>query len=311
MSGRRFNPAVAYPTYGSVVSWQKGFRTALPPFVQLGSAVSSNFGGGSAGILGLEHNPFVMLADPGAEKLNVRDISPPNGISMDRVSRRKDVLARIDGLQRAGDAQPRQYDALDEHYKAALNMITAPETKQAFAIDQEDEKLRDQYGRNRFGQSCLLARRLIESGVRFVTVSDGGWDTHTNNFNSLKNNLIPKVDQALPMLLSDLEDRGMLKNTLVIWLTDFGRTPKVNSASGRDHWASSGFAIAAGAGIQGGTVIGETDSEGGRPLGDEYYSEDLGMTVYDKLGIPHEITAISPDGRPVRLLEGNVIREWS
>lgn len=311
MSGRRFNASVAYPTYGSVVSWHKGFRTALPPFVQLGSSVSQVFGGGTAGVLGLEHNPFVMLSDPNAAKLNVRDISPPGGISMDRISRRKNVLARIDGLQRAGDAQPRQYEALDEHYRAALNMITAPETKRAFAIDTEDDKLRDQYGRNRFGQSCLLARRLIESGVRFVTVSDGGWDTHTNNFKSLKDRLVPKVDQALPALLADLEDRGMLDNTFVIWLTDFGRTPKVNSASGRDHWASSGFAIAAGAGVPGGTVIGATDAEGARPAGDEYYSEDIGMTVYDKLHIPHEATAISPDGRPVRLLEGNVIREWS
>ncbi|MCA9114542.1 MAG: DUF1501 domain-containing protein, partial [Planctomycetaceae bacterium] len=227
MSGRRFNPAVAYPTYGAVVSQQKGFKTAMPPFVQLGGNVDSRFGGGTSGILGLEHNPFAMLADPNAKEFTVRDITPPKGISMDRVDRRRAMLATIDELQQQADTQPVAFNALDEHYKAALNMITAPETKRAFDIDSEDEKLRDSYGRNRFGQSCLLARRLIQSGVRFVTVTDGGWDTHANNFKSLKTSRIPPVDQGLPALIEDLEQQGMLDSTLVVWLTDFGRTPKI------------------------------------------------------------------------------------
>ncbi|GAB4141466.1 MAG: DUF1501 domain-containing protein [Planctomycetaceae bacterium] len=310
MSGRRFNPAVAYPTYGSVVSYYHGFRTALPPFVQLGSNVDRRFGGGTAGVLGLEHNPFELLADPNAKKFNVRDITPPQGVSMGRVHRRKKMLSVIDALQKSADEQPAAFDALDEHYKAALNMITAPETKKAFEIETEKPKLRDEYGRNRFGQSCLLARRLIQSGVRFVTVTDGGWDTHQNNFNTLKTRRLPPVDQALPTLLADLEAQGMLDSTLVCWLTDFGRTPKINSASGRDHWASAGFAIMAGAGIPGGSVLGETDEEGGRPTKNEYFSEDIASTVYAKLGIPHELIARAPDGRPVRLIEGRQIREW-
>ena len=175
------------------------------------------------------------------------------------------MLGTVDGLQREGDRQPVAFDSLDKHYQSALNLINAPQTKKAFEIDAEDVRLRDRYGRNRFGQSCLLARRLIESGVRFVTVSDPGWDTHANNFESLKNSLMPRVDQAVPALLTDLEDRGMLDSTLVVWLTDFGRTPKINSANGRDHWASAGFAIMAGAGIPGGSVIGRTDREGGVP----------------------------------------------
>ncbi len=201
MSGRRFNPAVAYPTYGSVVSYYHGFKSAMPPFVQLGDQVDNRFGGGTAGVLGLEHNPFAMLADPNAKNFSVRDITPPKGISMDRVDRRRKMLSVIDDLQRETDLQPAAFEALDEHYKAALNMITAPETKKAFEIDSEDPKLRDRYGRHRFGQSCLLARRLIQAGVRFVTVTDGGWDTHQNNFKSLKSSRIPPVDQALPQLV--------------------------------------------------------------------------------------------------------------
>jgi uncharacterized protein (DUF1501 family) len=251
-----------------------------------------------------------MLADPNADKFTVRDISPPKGITMDRVKRRRKMLSRIDALQRRADIQPEAFDALDKHYKAALNMIMAPETKKAFAIDEEKAELRDAYGRHRLGQSCLLARRLIESGVRFVTVTDGGWDTHQNNFTSLKNSRLPPVDQAFPQLLIDLEQRGLLENTLVCWLTDFGRTPKINSASGRDHWSTSGFAIMAGAGVPGGHVLGATDADGGHVDRDEYFSDDIATTVYKKLGIPHDLIAHSPDGRPVRLIEGKPILEW-
>ena len=156
----------------------------------------------------------------------------------------------------------------------------------------------------------MLARRLIESGVRFVTVSDGGWDTHANNFTSLKKSRIPPIDQALPELLMDLQERGLLATTLVVWLTDFGRTPKINSASGRDHWASAGFAIMAGAGIPGGAVLGRTDEEGSRPTHNEYFTEDIAATIYTKLGIPLDLSTETPDGRPIRLNEGRVIREW-
>jgi uncharacterized protein (DUF1501 family) len=151
---------------------------------------------------------------------------------------------------------------------------------------------------------------MIQSGVRFVTVTDGGWDTHANNFKSLKDSRLPPIDQALPVLLEDLEDRGMLDSTLVVWLTDFGRTPKINSASGRDHWASAGFAIMAGAGVPGGAVLGATDDEGGKPIRNEYTSGDIATTIYQKLGLPTDLIARHPDGRPVRLIEGETIREW-
>lgn len=310
MSGRKFNPAVAYPTYGSVVSYYHGFQSALPPFVQIGTQVDQRFGGGSSGILGLEHNPYVLDSDPNSDKFKVRDITPPQGITMDRISRRQKMLAKVDELQRRADVQPAAFDALDEHFKTALNMITSPETKKAFDLGSEEKDLRESYGRNQFGQSCLLARRLIESGVRFVTVTDGGWDTHQKNFSTLKDRRIPPVDQALPQLLIDLEQRGLLDTTLVCWLTDFGRTPKINSASGRDHWSTSGFAIMAGAGVPVGEVLGATEEDGGKVARNEYYSDDIATTIYMKLGIPHDLIARAPDGRPVRLIEGKPIREW-
>jgi hypothetical protein len=310
MSGRRFNQAVAYPCYGSVVSHYHGFKSSMPPFIQLGDNVDRRYGGGSSGILGLEHNPFEILSDPNADKFSVRDITPPEGITLDRVSRRRQALAKIDAIQRTADQQPDAFASLDESYKTALNMITAPETKKAFEIESESTELREAYGKNRFGQSCLLARRLIEANVRFVTVTDGGWDTHQNNFKSLKDSRLPPLDQAVPQLLKDLEDRGLLETTLVLWLTDFGRTPKINSASGRDHWSTSGFAIAAGAGIPGGQVLGATDAEGGVVARDEYFTDDIATTIYHKLGIPHDLIAKAPDGRPIQLIEGRPIKEW-
>jgi hypothetical protein len=310
LSGRPVNPSLIYPTYGSIVSQQKGFKTRLPPFVQLGNQVDRTNGGGTAGYLGAEYNPFEIDANPNVANFTVRDITPPAGVDTRRLERRRGMLTKIDELQRTAEAQPSAYDALDQHQKAALNLITAPETKTAFEIGKEDPRLRDTYGRNPFGQSCLLARRLIESGVRLVTVSDGGWDTHAGQFPALKNNLIPRFDQGVPALLADLQDRGLLDTTLVAWLTDFGRTPKVNSAGGRDHWATAGFAIMAGAGVPGGSVLGRTDEEGGRVTHDEYFSEDIAATIYTKLGIPLDLTTTTPDGRPIRLNEGKVIREW-
>jgi hypothetical protein len=310
MSGHPLKANFVYPTFGSVVSHQKGFKTRLPPFVQLGGAVEKGFGGGTAGYLSIVHSPFEILADPSADNFSARDITPPARIDGRRLRRRRAMLGQIDGLQRRADLQPEAFASLDKHYQAALNLITAPETKRAFNLGLEDPKRRDRYGRNRFGQSCLLARRLIEAGVRFVTVSDPGWDTHADNFNSLKTHRMPPVDRALPELLADLDERGLLGSTLVVWLTDFGRTPKINSANGRDHWASAGFAIMAGTGIPGGAVLGKTDEEGGQATHNEYLSEDIAATIYTKLGIPLDLITTTPDDRPIRLNDGRPIKEW-
>src|SRR5579872_1610017 len=279
MSGRKFNPALRYPCFGAVISEERGFKSALPPFIQLGTDLDRRFGGGTSGILGLEHMPFEINSDPNNQAFTVRDITPPRGIESGRIARRSNVLATIDSLQRQADLQPVEFSALDENYKAAFNMLTAPETKRAFEIDKEDPRLRERYGRTRFGQNLLLARRLIQSGVRFVTVTDPGWDTHADNFNALQKTRVPPVDTGLPQLLIDLEEQGLLETTLVVWMTDFGRTPKINSASGRDHWASAGFVVMAGAGIPAGTVLGTTDAEGSAPATSEYHTEHVVATM--------------------------------
>lgn len=310
LSGHRFSPTTIYPCFGSVISQHKGFKSLFPPFVQLGNAVNKVNGGGTAGFLGTVHNPFEIHADPAPAEFSARDISLPAAIDRARLTRRAKMVRTIDNLQRTLDSEPAAYAALDKHVQSALNLIASPEAKRAFDLNSEDPRLRDRYGRHAFGQRLLLSRRLIEAGVRFVTVSDDGWDTHADNFKSLKNKLMPPVDQALPELLIDLHERGLLDTTLVVWMTDFGRTPQINAASGRDHWATSGFAVMAGAGIPGGAVLGKTDAEGGRPIQNEYFPEDTAATIYTKLGVPLDLMTPTLDGRAIRLNEGRPIREW-
>jgi uncharacterized protein (DUF1501 family) len=222
------------------------------------------------------------------------------------------MLATVEALQRKADLKPDAFNALNKHYQTALTMITSPETKKVFEIEREDQKVRDAYGRTIFGQSCLLARRLVQAGVRFVTVTNnGGWDTHSNNFGTLRT-LLPPVDQAIPQLLIDLEEQGMLDTTLVVWLTDFGRTPTVNAAGGRDHWGGAGFVIMAGAGVPGGTVVGATDSVAGQVVSGRYETANIASTIYAKLGLPLDLTVKAPDGRPIPLIDDkqSVIKEF-
>jgi arylsulfatase A-like enzyme len=188
--------------------------------------------------------------------------------------------------------------------------VTAPAAKKAFDIHSEDPRVRDRYGRNSLGQGCLLARRLIEGGVRFVTVTDGGWDTHQDNFKALKTRLLPRLDSAVSGLVQDLSDRGMLEETLVVVLSDFGRTPKVNPSAGRDHWSTAGVALLAGGGLRSGIAVGQTDALAEQPIEAPYYTEGIAATVYHCLGIPLETTHQTPDGRPMQVnYDGRVIRE--
>ena len=308
LSGHRFNSSITYPCYGCVVAKEFGPRGVMPPYMQLGTNIDRRFGGGVAGYLGLGFNPFELPGDPNQKDFTVRDVTPPKGVNVERLQRRRSALATIDQFQRDVEGKADVLKAIDDYYENAFGMITSPETQQAFSLDKEATSLRNNYGRSTFGQSCLLARRLIESGVRFVTVTSGGWDTHRDNFNGLKK-LLPPVDQGLPMLLQDLEHRGLLDSTLVVWLTDFGRTPKINSAAGRDHWSTAAFAVMAGAGTPAGVVIGKTDEEGAKPTEAEYYPDDIAATIYAKLGVPLDKIHIAPDGRPMRLVEGRVIPE--
>ncbi|HEX8199316.1 MAG TPA: DUF1501 domain-containing protein, partial [Isosphaeraceae bacterium] len=243
MTGHPFNQAVTYPCFGAVVSKEKGGRESLPPFVQVGTNVDKRFGGGVAGFLGDQFNPFVLPGDPSSPGFSVRDVTLPGAVDGERFRRRMRVLQAVDTWQARLEADPSPLEASDTFTRKAYSLITAPRAKRAFDIGAEDPRLRDRYGRTNLGQGCLLARRLVEAGVRFVTVTDGGWDTHQNNFKALKDRLLPKLDAGLSALLQDLADRGLLDSTLVVCLSDFGRTPKINPAAGRDHWSTAGIAL--------------------------------------------------------------------
>jgi len=308
LSGYKFNPTLTYPCYGSVIAKQRGHQKQMPPYIQVGTNVDRRFGGGLAGFLGIAHNAFELPGDPNKANFSVRDITPPSGISLARIDRRRQALKAIDTLQRGLEAQSSDLQAINEYYGNAFDMITSPTTQKAFDLKQEDAKVRDSYGRNYLGQSCLLARRMIEAGTRFVTVTSGGWDTHTKNCERLKK-LLPPLDQAFPALVTDLEQRGLLDSTLVVWLTDFGRTPIINSAAGRDHWSSASVACFAGAGVPAGQVLGKTDDTGAKPVGKEYYPHDIAATIYSKLGIDLDLVNMTPDGRPVPVCSGNPIPE--
>lgn len=308
MSGKPMNPTVTYPCFGSVIAREKGKRNSLPPFIQLGSNVDRRMRAGLAGYLGLEYNPFEVPGDPSSDKFTVRDVTPPGGLSHERIARRQQALSMLDTLPRKSDKHAGVVEATDRFYENAFDVISSPETTKAFDLSDEQPQLRDTYGRNYFGQSCLLARRLVESGARFVTVSDGGWDTHSNNFATLRKKL-PYVDQAIPVLIGDLRDRGLLDTTLVVWMTDFGRTPVINANAGRDHSSTASFILMAGIGTPEGTVIGDTDLTADRIVGKEYYAHDVAATIYSKLGIPLETSHIAPDGRPIWLCDGHPIQE--
>jgi len=308
MSGKKMNPSITYPCFGSVVAKERGARSKLPPFIQIGTQVDRVFGGGTAGYLGIRYNPFELPGDPSKKDFKVRDVTLPGGVSLARVGRRRQALEAIDRLQRGTQKQPSALKAIDGYYENAFSMITSPATQKAFDLKKEKSETRDAYGRTNLGQSCLLARRLIEAGSRFVTVSSPSWDTHVNNFSALRR-LLPPLDQAFPALVADLKQRGLLESTLVVWMTDFGRTPLINSAAGRDHWATAGPICFAGAGTPPGRVIGKTDATGARPVDKEYYSNDIAATIYTKLGIPLDTLHVTGDGRPVHVCDGEVIKE--
>ncbi|MBC7528184.1 MAG: DUF1501 domain-containing protein, partial [Chthonomonadaceae bacterium] len=181
-----------------------------------------------------------------------------------------------------------------------------------FEINKEDPKLRDDYGRRGFGQSCLMARRLVESGVRFVTITMGGWDTHENNFNSLKNGVLPDLDRGFSTLIRDLSQRGMLDTTLVVWMGEFGRSPEINKNMnpGRDHWPNAMSVVMAGGGVKGGQVIGSTDERGMGPAERPLHVEDVAASLYHAVGLNPDKEYITPSGRPIKLAnEGKVVSE--
>lgn len=310
MSGRPFNPALPFPCYGSVIAKERGYKDGMFPFVQLGKYIDRRFNGGIAGFLGDQYSAFEIHEDPSTPAFKVRDLGLANADAQKRLERRYNMLTKLDKYQKTVEEGAQVVQARDAFYEKAHSLITSPTAKKAFDLNQESTKMRDAYGRNSLGQSCLLARRLIEAGVHFVTVTDGGWDTHQNNFTSLKDRLLPRLDRAYAALLQDLHERGMFENTLVVWFGDFGRTPKINSASGRDHWSTAGVACMGGGGVKMGEVVGATNPLGEFVVDSPVTPQDLAATIYHTLGVPLHTWYQAQDGRPIELLpEGKPIRQ--
>ena len=310
LTGHPFNQAITYPTYGAVRRAGAGRPAACPRTCS--SAIDRpevrRRGRRVPGRPVQPVRPARRCVEPefhGPRRRLARRRRPRPLPASDEGPRRPSTPGR----QRV-ERPRRSLQAADTFYEKAYNLITAPQAKKAFDIHSEDPRLRDRYGRNSLGQGCLLARRLIEAGVRFVTVTDGGWDTHQNNFISLKTRLLPRLDAAVSGLLQDLSDRGMLDSTLVVVLSDFGRTPKINPSAGRDHWSTAGVALLAGGGLRPGIAVGQTNALAEQPTEAPYYTEDLAATIYHRLGIPLDTTHHTPDGRPIQVnYDGRVIRE--
>jgi len=292
-SGTRPRNDLLQPSFGAVMSKEFGASHGLPPFVVIPERDVS----AEAGFLGPAYDPFVA-GNPNAKTFSVKDLTIPLGMPLEEAQARKRLLAELDAEFKSVEKSP-LIDSMDEFYQKAFDLIASPAAKKAFDIGAEPEKLRDRYGRTPVGQGCLLARRLTEAGVRLTTVFQGGYDTHVEHEKNTKP-IAADFDQAFPALLEDLEQRGMLSNTLVLVIGDFGRTPKINFSGGRDHWPRSFSVALAGLGVQGGRVIGKTDATASEPVDRPVTIEDLGATVYQALGI-NVNKEYHANGRPVRI----------
>lgn len=295
-SGQRPNNAYKHPVYGSVVAREQGARNGLPPFVVIPRKDIC----ADPGFLGSAYAPFIT-GDPNKERFSVQDLTLPTGLGLEEARGRAALLSKLDSRLEAIEKSG-VVGSMDHFYQKALDLVRSPEAKRAFDIGAEPESLRDAYGRTTGGQGALLARRLIEAGVRLVTVFHGGYDTHSDN-DATNKKLYPEFDQAFSTLLEDMDSRGLLDTTLVLAIGEFGRTPEINHSAGRDHWPGVFSIAVAGAGVPGGQVIGASDAMGAEPVDRPVSIEDLGATIYRKLGIDTH-TEYHALGRPIRINDG-------
>ncbi len=292
-----------HPSMGSVVAKELGRDNGLPPYFSLPEMSRS----GGPSFLGAKYAPFVVGDDPNREKFKVRDVALPRDLSDMRFGARTELRARVDRMIRLNDAAAADpVAAFDEYFQQGYNLVTSPDAQKAFDIGQESDETRERYGRNGFGQRCLLARRLVEAGVPFVTVYDGGWDHHSDLFGALRKRL-PDWDNTVATLIQDLKERGLLESTLVVALGEFGRTPKLSTLAGqdkagRDHWANAMSVLMAGGGTPGGTVVGATDRKGFSAVDRVLSPENFVSTIYHKLGIDPGKVVYTPQGRPTHLV---------
>ncbi|MBK9171029.1 MAG: DUF1501 domain-containing protein [Bryobacterales bacterium] len=319
-TGRLFQGGVEHPHIGCVLSKLRGPKGDVPAHVLLPKPIGNTGGnmphGQSAGFLGKSYDPFVLNADPSDPNFRVPDMLPPEYLSALRVDRRRNWRAMVDQtVSRFETSQDARL--LDSTFHQAYTLMSSARAREAFELSNENEKTRERYGLNRFGQSCLLARRMVEAGVRFVTVNmfetvfdEITWDIHGSKpfspISCYKDLVGPMFDNAFTSLIEDLHDRRMLDNTMVVAVGEFGRTPKVNPAGGRDHWPACWTSVVAGGGVRGGQVVGSSDEIGANPKDRPVTPAQFAATVYQALGIPLETELPGAQGRPIRVVDHGV-----
>lgn len=305
-----------YPSIGSIATKVTGARRpGMPSYVAVPHASSVGLRPGyfGANYLGQPHDPFETDGDPNQKEFKVRNLQLAQGLSIDRIGDRRSLLKSFDTMRRDVDNKG-TFEAMDKFEQQAYELVTSPEVRKAFDLGQEDEKLRDRYGRNSWGQSTLLARRLVESGVTFTTVLMGGWDHHWNLKEGMETYL-PRLDSAVGTLFDDLSQRGLLNKVCVVICGEFSRTPRMNDGSGngtpgRDHWGNSMSVVMGGGGLKGGVVVGSTDPKGEAPVDRPLTPQDFHATLYHVLGVDPYVQFVEPGGRPVPAIDhGDVIKE--
>jgi len=287
-----------HPSFGSAVAYERGPQKGMPPYFSIPSMTRS----GGPSFLGAQYAPFVVPDNPNSDSFRVRDVALPKELTDGRFARRKSLRAGVDKMLRIQEkaaADPTL--TLDEYYQQSFDLMSSAEAQKAFDINSESDEVRGRYGRNTFGQRALLARRLVEAGVPFVTLHEGGWDHHADLFSAL-NKRMPDVDNTVATLIEDLEERGLLDSTLVLMLGEFGRTPKVNDRGGRDHWSNAMSVMMAGGGTPGGVVLGATDRKGYSAVERVLSPENFASTIYTKMGIDPDTIYYTPQGRPTHLV---------
>ncbi len=301
-TGYKPSPALQYPCLGSVVSHEYGPRNNLPPYVCIPNQPNEF---ASSGYLSSSFAPFSLGADPASGGFKVRDLNLPTGVDDARFARRRSALEAVNDYFVSKDKSD-NVKAMSTFYERAYSLVSAPAAREAFDLDKEDPKLRDQYGRNAAGQRMLMARRLVAAGVRMVTLTYGGWDMHNQITRGMRSQM-PAFDQALTMLLRDLDQRGLLQSTLVMVSSEFGRTAKINQTAGRDHWPKVFSVLLAGGGVKGGMVYGASNATASEPDSDPVSPADLATTVYHQMGIVADKELMAPGDRPIEIVDGGKV----
>lgn len=288
-----------YPSIGSIVSKELGPGGHVPPYVELPNPL----GPGGPGFLGAAYAPFTINNDPSQPDFEVQDLKAPPSVGLERFARRQELLAAAEALGTNRWVGSR-VQAFESYYQQAIGLVTSPEAREAFHLHSESRETRERYGHTSLGQSALLARRLVQAGCRFIGIEHGSWDTHTDNFTSHEKALAPPMDRAFSALVSDLDERGMLDETLVVMMGEMGRTPKINNDAGRDHWSQCQTVILAGGGVRRGAVVGASDSTASFPITQPYGIQDLLRTIFHLLGVDADRVYQTPLGRPVSIVNG-------